>query len=101
MEAHVGETPDAAYRLQVQVDRWHELVARQQDLALRLRGLVMEQRELTDLWEASGATDLVHVGREAVQSIQAVSGRLLGLERTAVDMIIAAIDDMTRRMDPN
>jgi outer membrane murein-binding lipoprotein Lpp len=89
----LGSTPDDAYSLQEEAEKWQTLATRQQELAMQLRQLASDQRELVAMWDAAGADDLTSSARTIEAKLRALSQQVIELEIAALERVTRAIAD--------
>jgi hypothetical protein len=94
----VGAAHEDPYRLQTRTEQAQGLAIRQQGLALQLIQIIGEQRELAALWEATGAQGLAGQARQIEESLRDLSGKVLHLERDALDLVARAISDEAKAL---
>ncbi len=87
-----------AYSLRAQAEHWQSLVARQQELALRLSQLAREQRELSNLWYESGVERLGSQARHIEETLRSVETTVLQLEEDAVDILSRVLLDTSKQL---
>jgi hypothetical protein len=87
---------ESAYRLQAEAERLLGALGRQHDIALRLRHLANDQREVTSQWETLATDDLLEDARRVEADLRALSMRLVTLETEIVDRIAAAMTAASR-----
>jgi hypothetical protein len=96
----LADVPEDAYRLLSRAERLQDVALRQQELALELRRLVKQQRMLVDLWEGAGAGELTKQAQAISRDLRELSGRVLHLEREAIDVIAGTVADVARELPP-
>ena len=86
--------------LQVRMESWLSLTKEQQDVAVRLRQLIDDQRRLAARWHDAGALAIAADARSIESALRQVTSRLLHLEHRAVDEIANTVSAATDQLRP-